>query len=121
MNEDRADVRKQRRIARAQRKDEIVFLARLLAEPVGRRWLYQKLEECHIYSTSFTTNALAMAFNEGERNVGLRLVAELTAASPENYLQMLKEVEDERRNVDESRADRDADESGDADSPGFPS
>lgn len=47
-----------------------------------------------------------MAFSEGERNVGLRLLAELTAASPELYLLMLKEVEDERRTADDRNSTR---------------
>jgi hypothetical protein len=32
-----------------------------------------------------------MAYAEGERNIGLRLMAELVLASPERYLEMLAE------------------------------
>jgi hypothetical protein len=48
--------------------------------------------QCHVFQSSFTTNALAMAFSEGERNVGLQITNDLITASPDNYLLMLKEA-----------------------------
>jgi hypothetical protein len=105
VNEDKPNVRRARRYEASKRKDELAFLGRFLAEPVGRRWFYDRFAACHIYSTSFSKTAMEMAFYEGERNVGLQLVAEVTAASPELYMLMLKEVEDERRTADITRTD----------------
>lgn len=82
---------------RAQRMSELAALGRLMADPAGRRWLYNHLASLHVYSTSFAANALVMARNEGERNAGLQLVLEATQANPDMYLQMLKEGTNERR------------------------
>jgi len=84
---------------RAQRMSELAALGRLMADPAGRRWLYNYLASLHVYSTSFASNALLMARNEGERNAGLQLVLEMTDANPDMYLQMLREMANERRPV----------------------
>lgn len=113
MSDDRATVRRQRRESRVQRREELTLLARFMAEPAGRRWCYNFLAGCRIYSTSFATNAMSMAFAEGERNAGLRLINDLLEASPDNYMTMLKEVNSERsRNTSAGNDDGD---SGDAD------
>ena len=88
--------RQHRREQRSHRHDELALLEKLMSEPAGRRWVYNFLASCRIYATSFATNALAMAFNEGDRNAGLRLLVDITEASPDLYLLMLKEVQNER-------------------------
>jgi hypothetical protein len=44
-----------------------------------------------VWRSSFSTNALTMAFSEGQRNEGLRLLAQITTHAPERYAEMLKE------------------------------
>jgi hypothetical protein len=77
---------------RAVRRDQLARIATLMADPVGRAYVYDLLSACHVFQSSFTTNALAMAFSEGERNVGLQITNDLITASPDNYLLMLKEA-----------------------------
>jgi len=67
-----------------------------MADPAGRKWLYNHLATLHVFTTSFASNALVMAHAEGERNAGLRLVADMAEANPDMYLQMLKEMYSER-------------------------
>lgn len=43
----------------------------------GRKWMYWLLSECHVFAQVFDKNALVMAHSEGERNVGLKVLAEL--------------------------------------------
>lgn len=43
----------------------------------GRKWIYWLLGECHVFAPIFDKNALSMAHSEGERNVGLKVLAEL--------------------------------------------
>jgi hypothetical protein len=57
----------------------------------GRRFVHQLLSECGVYRTSFNTNALAMAFAEGQRNVGLMLQSRVLKSCPQFYEQMIKE------------------------------
>jgi hypothetical protein len=74
------------------RRDQLTRIAALMADPIGRGYIYDLLSACHVFQSSFSTNALAMAFAEGERNVGLQLTADFIAAAPDNYLLMLKEA-----------------------------
>jgi hypothetical protein len=62
-----------------------------MGSQAGRGWMFELLAGCHVYETSFSTNALSMAYHEGERNVGLKLVAALAVACPERYLEMMRE------------------------------
>lgn len=78
---------------RVRRRDQLGLLVKIMSDPLGREYFYDLLASCHVYSTSFGTNALMMAFREGERNVGLRVAADVNEASPDLYLQMLKEAE----------------------------
>lgn len=89
--------RERQREDRIRRRDQLALLLKVMSEPIGRSYFYDLLASCHVYSSSFGTNALAMAFREGERNVGIRIGADLTEASPDLYLQMLKEAEHGRR------------------------
>lgn len=66
----------------------------IVSTPQGRRFYWKYLKSCHVFETSFTGNSHTF-FNEGERNVGLRLLAELNDADPEAYMKMLLEAKDE--------------------------
>lgn len=83
----RERISKAKRIAAANQS----VVRQIMGSSEGRDWIYQHLSLCHVYSTSFSTNALSMAFAEGERSVGLRLMADLVQAAPERYLEMLAE------------------------------
>lgn len=63
----------------------------IMATPQGRQWMFGLLEMCHIGANPFDTNALRMAHNCGEANVGLRLWAELQTACPDQYILMMRE------------------------------
>ncbi len=63
----------------------------LMSNKRGRRFMARLLERAGVWRLSFNTNALTMAFNEGTRNEGLRLLAQITAHCPDRYTEMLKE------------------------------
>ena len=88
-----------------ERIEELAVLGRLMGDPAGRRWVYQMLSECHIWATSFANNPVRMAFLEGERQRGLRLLEEVISANSDMYIQMLKEMNGERPS-DHSGGDR---------------
>lgn len=64
----------------------------LMSNPRGRRVCQRFLERSGVYRSSFNTNGMTMAFNEGMRNEGLRLLASINAACPDLYLTLLKET-----------------------------
>ena len=88
---DEADVKELRRSSRAREALKQTVLRNIMGTKVGRGWMFELLAGCHVYETSFSANALTMAFQEGERNVGLKLVVALSAACPERYLEMMRE------------------------------
>ncbi|MFZ2972241.1 MAG: hypothetical protein WA049_06345 [Ferribacterium limneticum] len=70
---------------------EIDDLKWLMSNKRGRRFVFRVLERAGVWRLSFNTNALSMAFNEGQRNEGLRLMANITAHCPDRYTEMLEE------------------------------
>jgi hypothetical protein len=57
----------------------------------GRKWLHTLLLKCDPTRNPFSSDPLRMAFNCGEANIGLQLIADMDEVSPELYLQMMKE------------------------------
>jgi hypothetical protein len=57
----------------------------------GRRFVWRVLEKSGVFRTSFSTNALQMAFNEGQRNIGLPILDDISALCPELHQVMVKE------------------------------
>lgn len=73
---------------------EIDDLKWLMSSKRGRRFVARLLERAGVWRLSFNTNALTMAFNEGTRNEGLRLLSQITAHCPERYSELLKESQE---------------------------
>jgi hypothetical protein len=71
-------------------KDDL--LRRIMETREGRSWFFEILESAHIWRSSFSVEALAMGFAEGERNMGLRLLADLMRACPARYIEMVQEA-----------------------------
>lgn len=83
------DRKKTARLATNQRKD---MLSAVVGLPQGRKLLREIIFDwCHVNRVSFSTEAVLTAFAEGERNIGLRLLADL---APKDYMLLLKEQEE---------------------------
>ncbi len=63
----------------------------LMSSKRGRRIVWRMLERAGVFRLSFSTNSMQMAFNDGAKNEGLRLLAQIHAVCPDQYVQMLKE------------------------------
>jgi hypothetical protein len=63
----------------------------LMSSPRGRRLVWWLLSKSGVSRTSFNNSGSVMAFNEGQRNIGLMLQAEVLEASPDSYMTMLNE------------------------------
>jgi hypothetical protein len=64
----------------------------LMGSKRGRRILWRLLERAGVYRISFNTNSMTMAFAEGARNEGLRMLALINSACPDLYPTMHKEA-----------------------------
>lgn len=82
---ERSDAQQQSRLAN--RAD----ISWVMADARGRRTLWRLLEQAGIYRSSFGPTPEVTAFNEGQRNVGLRLMGDLIACAPDEFLTMQTE------------------------------
>ncbi len=74
---------------RERRKRDV--LANLLKSADGRLWMYDLLSDCGVYLSSFSSDPLLMAFKEGRRDVGNKLVTQVHAAGSELFVLMCEE------------------------------
>lgn len=63
----------------------------LMEQKRGRRIVWRWLEEAGVYRSSFNTSGSVMAFNEGMRNFGLRILSQVMEAAPGTFATMLEE------------------------------
>lgn len=94
---DREKVRDKRRDAKLHEHEEGEALTAFMSSHIGRRWMYRTLEQCHMFTTSYSSSPIRMAFLEGERNIGLRLVADIMAHCPRRYAEMMQEASENVR------------------------
>lgn len=73
---------------------EVEDIKWLMSSKRGRRMVHRLLESAGVFRISFHTNALQMAFNEGNRNQGNALLALVTNHCPDRYLELLTEAKD---------------------------
>ena len=95
---DRAHVseRQKKRRLRAERAD--ADLLWLMNQREGRRFVGRLLQSCHLYESSFAgpgSSKSATYFREGERNVGLQVLADITRLCPDLYARMVGEQQGE--------------------------
>src|SRR6266571_4351878 len=110
-----------RRAEKAARQSELVrsdIVRGIMSQPPGRAYIYDRLSVAHIFHSSFSADPLRMAFSEGERNIGLQLLADLLAFCPHQFTLMLQErnAEDGRRSSDNNGHQRDHPDPGRPDS-----
>ncbi|UOF81038.1 endopeptidase [Caudoviricetes sp.] len=88
---------------RLERETEEADVKWLMGSKRGRRIIWRLLDQAGVFRLSFNTNAMTMAFAEGNRNYGLRLLAMVHSLCPELYPTMLKEQKNDRDADDGSR------------------
>jgi hypothetical protein len=89
-------LRKQRQDKAAlETQQEIADVKWLMSNRRGRRMVWRQLEQAGVFRLTFNTNAMQMAFNEGMRSAGNRLLGLVTKLCPDQYVEMLKEQSSE--------------------------
>lgn len=78
-------------------------LEAVMGTPAGRRFMWALLGETGLYRSSYHPSAL-IHFQEGQRSIGLALLARLTADCPDQYLTMQGEAIDAQRKLAERMA-----------------
>jgi hypothetical protein len=101
----RRDVRaaeKQAKLVEQQRRE---IVTGIMSVAPGRSWICDILESCHIFATSYNDVPYRMAFMEGQREVGIRLLTDIMGACPDHYILMMRE-RNERNSVYDARRSR---------------
>ena len=81
---------------RLARENEEADIKWLMGNKRGRRIIWRLLDHAGVFRSSFNTNAMQMAFSEGNRNFGNRTLAMIHTLCPELYPQMVKENANDR-------------------------
>lgn len=76
------------------RQREIEDLTKLMDTAHGRRFMWRQLERCGVFKLSYSGELASTSFNEGQRNIGLGLFAEIMAHCPNLYLLMADEAKE---------------------------
>jgi hypothetical protein len=109
---ERAHVKAAAKAAKVADRERREIVGGIMSVAPGRSWMLDLLERCHIFQVSFNGNALASAFAEGERNVGLKLLNDIMSFCPDQYIAMMQE-RNERDRANESRRSRTNHDGGD--------
>lgn len=78
--------------ARLLRETEEADIRWLMNSKRGRRIVWRLLDYAGVFRSSFAHSAMQMAFSEGYKNYGLRVLTMVHAQCPELYPQMMKEA-----------------------------
>lgn len=90
---DPIQVNAERKRSARKTRSRLDVVASLMEIKEGRAWLHGMLEVNHVFATSFVQgDPHATSFKEGERNSGLRLLADVMDAAPDAYVTMCKEA-----------------------------
>lgn len=92
---DEAQVSQRKRKDERIRDIELADVKHLMSSREGRRFIWRMLDRTGVYRTSFTGNSTTF-FNEGMRNIGLLLMADINEACADMYVQMMMEAKLER-------------------------
>lgn len=104
----RKDIRRAEKASRQAELERVNFLVGAMSIPQGRQWIHTLLEDCHLFTSQFVSDPYLKYWADGERNVGLRIFADISAHCPDAYIQMIKEANDRRITAD-TAASRDHD------------
>ncbi len=94
----KADIDLRNKLARDTEESDFKWL---MGSKRGRRIVWRLLDRAGVFRLSFNTNSMTMAFNEGNRNEGLRIMAQIQTLCPELYPLMTKEQLHDNRNDDD--------------------
>lgn len=75
---------------RMAREREVADLRNLMSTPSGRRFMWRLLDKAGIFKSSMTGNSQTF-FLEGQRNIGLFLMAQVNEHCLDEYVLMLTE------------------------------
>ena len=93
LERDRAEQELRRKLSAEQWKSDFMWL---MKDKRGRRIVWKILSDARVFHSSFVANAPdVMAFNEGQRNIGLMLMDDINRFCPDLYQKIIEESKDD--------------------------
>lgn len=89
---DPGQVKKAGERAKLTRQTELRDLLHVLRDRDGRRFVWRQLGLAGVFQTSFHPSGSVVYYNEGKRQMGLTLLADLMEADPSAYVTMAMEA-----------------------------
>lgn len=86
-------------VAENERRKDLVDIEKLMETAAGRRIVWRLLETCKVFASTFSAEPMAMAFAEGQRNIGLLFLADVMEMAPKKYMIMTLEAQERKRIV----------------------
>ena len=108
---DRKSIRAAEKAAKIVDANNQAVVVAIMSTESGRRYIWDKLTLANIFSTTFSTDSMQMAFNEGNRNQGLLLLNDIIEWCPEEFIQAMREANGRR--TQSSTGQRNGSENGD--------
>jgi hypothetical protein len=99
---DRKSIRRQEKAAAIADRSRREVIAEIMSSRPGRSWLWDILSSCSIFHTTFNGDALAGAFSEGRRSMGLALLADIMAHCPDQFILAMREHNERHHSNDRS-------------------
>lgn len=93
---DRKSIRAAEKAAALADKQRGEVVVNLMSTIPGRKYIWDKLSVAGIFATTFSTDALQMSFNEGQRNQGLVLLNDVIEYCPEQFIEAMREANGRR-------------------------
>lgn len=90
---DPEQIKSARRKERYGRREELADVREILETQAGRRFVWRYLGLCRVFESSWSPSA-AIHFNEGQRDIGLKLLADVTESNDEMLIQMMREAKE---------------------------
>jgi len=84
-------IRNARQQAKRDQETNKTIISTLMSTVQGRRWIWLELSFAQVFTASETLDPARLAYNEGRRNTGLRLLASVTQHAPAMYVRMTEE------------------------------
>ena len=76
------------------RRQELNDIKQQMDTERGRKFMWRLLEISKVFTPTFAPDPLIMSFNEGTRNLGLKLFADIMEVAPKKYMVMTLEAKE---------------------------
>jgi hypothetical protein len=97
---DRKQIRAAEKAAAISARERGEVVIALMSTAPGRRFVWDRLADASIFATTFSTDPIQMAFNEGQRNQGLTLLDEIIRSCPDQFILAMRESNARRTESD---------------------